>query len=710
MNATNMSGPPIQVPERRLLKTYAFDPTSTRLSGQYLTVNIAFEPNLKPGPAGELLQVIDYDPVRQKYYSLVDLNDPLILVQDGLDPTEGDPRTHQQVVYAVGMSVIERFERHLGRRFRFRADKQLYLVPHAFEGSNAFFDPGRRAILFGYFKASPKADLPGQTIFTCLSSDIIAHEMAHALVHRLRPRLVESTNSDVFAIHEGFADLVALFQHFAYRDVVFQALTEASGQIDSGGVLFELASEFGVSTGRGGALRKAIDPKQREVHQRPAELFKAATEPHERGACFVAAVFDAFVDRFKLTTADLVRIASSGTGELPPGRLHPDLVGRVTDEAVRTADRLLGMVVASLDYLPYADVTFGDVLRAIVTADYAINPEDTDGMRAALVEALRKRGIYPARVANLTDHGLRWPEPRNELNLNGSYHAAEAVFRGVVEHYPVDEEVPDKVRERSGKAWDRIWESTWEALLQTSVKAGRPSNLKTIYTALARGLDKTDAIVSSSLDKELRSKAFADRLYQTFLDEGGAPAPLGALVYSATMDLDLKGDAGHDPEMYAGLHAWACAHVVDLGLDPKRTIAIGGVHAAYRIANDRQPLPEIVIQLYQNASDLRPTVSKELGVDDVKVALFAGTTLIVRPGGLVKYVIAKPLPFTSEPAAEDRVATAFHRQGIERLQSMIEYFKNLDRSDSLGLWDDRPAVERLDFARLHFAQSLADGS
>ena len=117
LNVSNTSGPPVQVPERRLLKTYAFDPTSTRLSGRYLTVNIAFEADLKPGPRGELLQVIDYDPKRNAWYSLVDLNDPLILVQDGLDPTEGDPRTHQQVVYAVGMSVIERFERHLGRRF-----------------------------------------------------------------------------------------------------------------------------------------------------------------------------------------------------------------------------------------------------------------------------------------------------------------------------------------------------------------------------------------------------------------------------------------------------------------------------------------------------------------------------------------------------------------------------------------------------------------
>jgi hypothetical protein len=503
---------------------------------------------------------------------------------------------------------------------------------------------------------------------------------------------------------------VALFQHFAYRDVVFQALTEASGQIDSGGVLFELASEFGVSTGRGGALRTAIDPPQRDDTRRRAELFKMATEPHERGACFVAAVFDAFVDRFKLATADLVRIASSGTGQLPPGRLHPDLVGRVTDEAVRTADRLLGMVVAALDYLPYTDVTFGDVLRAIVTADYTINPKDTDGVRAALVEALRKRGIYPAQISNLTDHGLRWPEPRNTLNLNGAQHAVEAAFREVVGRYPVDQAVPQRVREKSEQAWDRIWRSTWAALLETSEQPDGQSNVETIHNTMTAELSDTDAIVTPSLGDELRSEAFANRLHQTFVDEGGAPAAVETLVYAATMDLDLKGDAGRYPEMYTRLHAWASAHAVDIGLDPDRTIALGGVHVAYRVASDKQPLPEIVIQLFQNAKDLRPKVCEELGVDDIKVDLFAGTTLIVRPGGLVKYVVAKPLPFKSEPPPEDRVATALQRLGTERFQAMIEYFKELDQSDSLSLWDDRPAVERLDFARLHFDQSFTDGS
>ena len=189
MSEAPTNNPAIRSPERRRLRAFAFDPMSTRPSGRYLTVDVPYERDLKPGPLGDLVHVVDYDGARNTWYQPVDLNDPSILAQGGLRPSDRDPRTHQQVVYAVSMSVIEQFERFMGRRFRWRADRELRLVPHAFEGRNAFFDPARRAVLFGYFKADgrdPGPNLPGQMIFTCLSMDIIAHEVTHAIVHRQR--------------------------------------------------------------------------------------------------------------------------------------------------------------------------------------------------------------------------------------------------------------------------------------------------------------------------------------------------------------------------------------------------------------------------------------------------------------------------------------------------------------------------------------------
>ncbi|BDZ54130.1 hypothetical protein GCM10025870_12030 [Agromyces marinus] len=389
--------PSVPAPDRRRLRAFAFDPMSSRLSGRFLTLDIPFETGLKAGPDGELVQVVDYDATRRCWYQPVDLDDPPVLAQDGLRPSESDPRSHQQIAYAVTMSVIERFQRFTGRRFRWRGDDRLRLVPHAFFGRNAYFDPERRAVLFGYYRAGEtdtEANLPGQMLFTCLSVDIIAHEVTHAIVHRMRPLFTIATNPDVFAFHEAFADLVALFHHFLFRDIVEEFVAASRSELADAAALLSLADEFGRSTGRGGPLRSAVGSEPV-----PAE-FRETREPHTRGAIFVAAVFDAYLATYKAQIADLRRLATGGSGVLGDGELSPDLVRRIAGEAVRNADRVLGMVVRGFDYLPPVDVTFGDVVRAVVTADRDLFPDDAINLRGHLVEALRRRGIFPPGVVS----------------------------------------------------------------------------------------------------------------------------------------------------------------------------------------------------------------------------------------------------------------------------------------------------------------------
>jgi hypothetical protein len=416
MSATGSKSLSVAWPDRRLLRSFAFDPMSTRLSGRFLTIDVPLERDLAPGPSGRLVQVIDYDAARKVWYAPVDLNAPAVLVQQGLQPSEADPRTHQQVVYAVAMSVLERFEKFSGFRFRWQGDDKLRIVPHAFEGRNAYFDKRLKAVLFGYYRAEhedPGANLPGQMMFTCLSVDVVAHEVTHAIVHRIRQYFSEPTHPDVLAFHEAFADLVALFHHFTFRDVVAEAVAKSRGDLGTGSALLDLAAEFGVSTGRGAALRSAIGS------DRTPDAFMHATEPHERGACFVAAVFDAYLDTYRSRISDLRRLASNGTGVLPEGALPPDLISRVTSEAVTNADRILGMVIRALQYLPVVDVTFGDVVRAIVTADQGLYPDDAMHLRATLVESVRRRGIYPPGVSSLADDALLWERPRHPLSLTG---------------------------------------------------------------------------------------------------------------------------------------------------------------------------------------------------------------------------------------------------------------------------------------------------
>ena len=431
-------------PLRRQLRGYAFDPQlSTELESAQINeilYDVRWEAELQPGPCGDYLDVIDYDPASGGFYQPVNLDDPALLAADGLAPSEGNPQFHQQMVYAVAMTTIERFERALGRRVLWsprlqgRDDSayvgQLRIYPHALRQQNAYYDPSRKALLFGYFPAAdtePGRVYPGGTVFTCLSQDIVAHETTHAILDGVHRSLLYPSNPDTLAFHEAFADIVALMQHFSMAGALRQQIARARGDLRTRNLLAELAVQFGQATGRYGALRSAIgqiDPETRQWTpvQPDAGALLRIQEPHARGSILVAAVFDAFLRIYERRTIDLLRIATGGSGVLPAGDLHPDLVGRLAEEAAKSAGHMLTICVRALDYCPPVDLTFGEYLRAIITADLQVVAQDRFGYRLAIVEAFRARGIYPKGLRSLAVDTLVWDRPDAELgNLLRKY-------------------------------------------------------------------------------------------------------------------------------------------------------------------------------------------------------------------------------------------------------------------------------------------------
>lgn len=417
-------------PVSRNLRIFAFDPG---LSAQFdmvgiseITIGVEWEKNLLPGPVGEYIEVVDVDPASGVFYKPVDLNDPRILAQGGLAPSESNPQFHQQMVYAVAMMTIRHFEQALGRVALWSSHwqpgpgeqfvRRLRIYPHALRDRNAYYSPNKKALLFGYFPVGIKdaSNTPGTLVFTCLSHDIIAHETTHALLDGVHPRFNEPVNPDVLAFHEAFADIVALFQHFSYPGVLRDQIARTRGNLASENLLGQLAQQFGKASGRGTALRDALggidkatgkwEPYKPDVH-----ALDQTPEPHARGAILVAAIFGAFLKGYRARTVDLYRIASEGTGVLREGDIHPDLANRLAGEAARCAQQVLQMCIRAIDYCPPVGITFGDYLRAIVTADTDFNPDDTLGNRLAFVESFRQWGIHPAGMRSMSVEGLLWP-------------------------------------------------------------------------------------------------------------------------------------------------------------------------------------------------------------------------------------------------------------------------------------------------------------
>ena len=136
--------------------------------------------------------------------------------------------------------------------------------------------------------------------------------------------------------------------------------------------------------------------------------------------CWSPPMFDAFLAIYRNRTRDLLRIATGGTGILPLGDIHPDLVERLAQEASKTARHLLLMCIRAIDYCPPVDVTYGDYMRAMITADFDLVPEDDRNYRVAIIEAFRAWGIYPEDVRTLSVESLRWKAPPSDKSDGSS--------------------------------------------------------------------------------------------------------------------------------------------------------------------------------------------------------------------------------------------------------------------------------------------------
>lgn len=452
----------IEQPAERSLKVYALDPSAGRYVGNFMTVKVKWE-DLQPGPVGSKIAVVDYDAANDLYYPPIDLNDPRILARGGLDPTESDPRFHQQMVYAVASATIDRFEAALGRKIHWRrADRppigdnasrqklwnktqdiwRLNLFPHAMIQANAFYSPEAKGILFGYFtagKTNQGDNLPGQRVFTCLSHDIIAHEVTHAIVDGIRTYFTEPTNPDVLAFHEAFADLTAMFAHFSHKEALIDVIHRTGGllyrsvikpdvtpdgepliaaELSTRNSFIDLAQQFGQASGMSRGLRSALG-----VPPTPEAINTRIHDVHFRGSILVAAVFDAYFTTYIKRTAKLMRVFRAGGGN-SDGELPAALDELLAEQAASIASEFFTICVRALDYCPPVDLTFGDFLRALITVHLDQTEEEGREVREALMQAFKLRGIY-ADSAFFSQDSLCWPREKwiggpDELDKNSA--------------------------------------------------------------------------------------------------------------------------------------------------------------------------------------------------------------------------------------------------------------------------------------------------
>lgn len=183
--------------------------------------------------------------------------------------------------------------------------RNLLVLPRAGKTLNAFYN--RKSLAFFYDK-DPST---GQDVFASDSSDIVSHELGHAILDAYRPDLWSVAYLETWAFHEAFGDINALLSFLCHDEAINHILNETGGNLDAKNAASRIADQFGQvvwlvegkDSGRDPlALRNLINNFK---YSEPSKLKKKGSdaellgEPHNFSRIMSGAIYQIFVMMYK---------------------------------------------------------------------------------------------------------------------------------------------------------------------------------------------------------------------------------------------------------------------------------------------------------------------------------------------------------------------------------------------------------------------------
>jgi len=194
---------------------------------------------------------------------------------------------------------------------KWAATKTLYVQPRAGKQLNAYYD--RRALRFFY----AKDPITKKMVFAASSTDVVAHELGHAILDAIRPDLFHVQALEIWAFHESFADIHAIINMLQHDMVLDYVLKETKNDLSKPNVVSKLAEEMGtaifhMTRGRMGhtfgSLRNAVNGfkyMQPEKLPRNGKHNQLTSESHSFSRVFTGAWYDILVAIYNKEKANM---------------------------------------------------------------------------------------------------------------------------------------------------------------------------------------------------------------------------------------------------------------------------------------------------------------------------------------------------------------------------------------------------------------------
>lgn len=336
-------------------------------------ITLQGEAFLGAGPTTSRIEVVDYDEDTDTLHAPAAPLSRRAAFSIGRKKPIDNFRLHQVNVWAIVTRTLDLLEdaRVLGRRIPWAfPGGRLRVYPHFGYDENAYYDRETGALHFFYFEGE------NGPVYTCLSHDIVTHELGHAVLDGLKPLYNEIDGPESAGFHEYFGDALAMVSALTIEDLVKAAVREHPRALDIRNVISDIALEFG-SRGAGHyPLRSAGNT-----------LTMSDLEGHWEEHDYSEVLTGAFYDILRALYADEVerelerRDRQEMDGQIAVGSL------------ISAARRTNRMLLRALDYLPPAGLSYVDYARAIFAADRVAYPVDDRGYRRIVYEAFKERGV-----------------------------------------------------------------------------------------------------------------------------------------------------------------------------------------------------------------------------------------------------------------------------------------------------------------------------
>lgn len=301
-----------------------------------------------------------------------------------------NPQFHQVNTFAATAYSLNLVENAIGREMKWKHDAQLILRPHAFDGPNAYYDPMSPSLNFGSF-TSPFRRAP---IWTCLSHDIVSHELGHAILDSFRPQYVYSEEVDTGAIHESVGDMMSMFTALSHKPVVEHLYRESGGDMMNPNLASGLAEEFGIG------LWGVSFPFLRSALSGP-NYDQASSQVHARSTVWTAAIYEILATLVAEAISPAVKatLENAPSSGKPSAQMNPiqqmtiqqhdsvfedyyaepenhDNFAAFFDAIVSASTRVKGMMLRALQDIPPTGVTMLTLARVFYNADERLLPAD----------------------------------------------------------------------------------------------------------------------------------------------------------------------------------------------------------------------------------------------------------------------------------------------------------------------------------------------